>query len=184
MSAVTTSIDNPAPRIFVEVTDGALTTLQVTRTHLDPQQHDELVPALRMVIDDALRRHRDDVLAEVAGTAQDPEAASALEFLDTQLRAVADLPEPPPLVTTAGRSGDGLVRAVVGDGHLTTLEVPPELLRPEGGRALESAVVTAVNEALRAGESALHPGSTEAPAEPDWAVLADRVRQLAKEDLR
>lgn len=184
MSPVTTSIDNPAPRIFVEVTDGALTTLQVARTHLDPQQHAELRPALRAVIDDALLRHRDDVLAEAAGDTPNRDATSALAFLETQLRDVADLPEPPPLTTTSGEAGDGQVRAVVGDGRLSALEFPPDLLRPDGGRALETAVVSAVNEALRAGDAALHPGNAEDVAAPDWAELARRVRELAKEDLR
>ena len=182
MSPVTTSIDTTTPRIFVEVTDGALTTLQIARTNLDPQRHDEVAPALRSVIDAALLQHRADVLADPEGDAPAPAMAEALEFLAAQLRPVEGLPEPTPLTTTGGTAADGQVRAVVGDGRLTSLEFPPDLLQPAGGRALEAAVVAAVNEALGAADAGIAK-DLEAPDEPDWAALASRIRRLEREDL-
>lgn len=182
MSPVTTSIDNPTPRIFVEVVDGVLTTLQIARTHLDPQRHDEVEPALRSVIDAALVRHRADVLADLEPDVPGPAMAEALEFLEAQLRPLEGLPDPAPLGTTAGSAADGHVRAVVGDGRLTTLEFPPDLLQPAGGRALEAAVVAAVNEALGAADAGIAK-DLEAPDEPDWAALASRIRRLEREDL-
>ncbi|MEO7589305.1 MAG: YbaB/EbfC family nucleoid-associated protein [Arachnia sp.] len=53
-----------------------------------------------------------------------------------------------PPVTVEKRSGDGAIRVVVADGHLTELEVDSQMRAEEPWPAIAAAVIALVNEAL------------------------------------
>lgn len=192
---VTTTAERTSPRIFVEVSDGRLVTIQLARSCLDRQLHDEVRAALRATVAEALQQHSADTVAAMAAEVPEPMGTEQRRVLEFRDAVQADVEERfggaqlPPADdgysdVASGSDAHGDATAVLRDGILVDLDFHAELLDRDRTADVERAVRDAVNAALASHEQAVlkHVDGVETtPSDPSvWADLARTIDRLER----
>lgn len=188
--SVVTAHEASSPFAFVEVADGRLRSLQ-----LPPELFDRMVtdPAtvgsyLTGLLNVALRRHRDDLIADVQAARPDDVPAAereAVAFLDDVL-ARTESPDLPAEVVVTGRGSHEEILVEAGVEGVARIVVPDHVLTRDRVE-VEEAVVAACNEALVQVDEELDARlSTEAATEamPSWESLVEAIRKHQRTEYR
>lgn len=181
--SVVTAHEARDPFLFVEFTDGRLTTLQLHHTMLDRSTTapDTVSGTVTAVVREALVRHEADLVADVeAGREDKPSRAEteSLAFLTEVLGNVDNAPFPAPTITVTGRGASGDVAVEAGVEGIALINIPEHLLHRDDQTAVERAIVAATNQALEQVEAELMARlENNPPAEdlPSWEHLVDAV---------
>ncbi len=139
------------PGVTVEVTDGRLTLVQLSRQLLDRAQTDPDVAA--QLVATTIGRALDENSAAFWRQLPPPGHPYARQLHD---RFVQTLTQPPAEPSVQGRVADTAAVQVEASPGLRTVVVPDFLLAPEHRAELERALVSTVNSQLAAAAQAVH----------------------------
>ncbi|SHJ97305.1 hypothetical protein SAMN02745244_03680 [Tessaracoccus bendigoensis DSM 12906] len=175
---ISTTAEIAAPWVFVEVTDGRITTLQLDRTSLDRDREPDLADAVTRATNTALTRQVDDLLTspDEVDAARD----RVLTFLGTVL---GDTPSPSGTRSRDGEPTASETTARVVDGVIEALWIDPTLLDRSRPFDAENAIRVALNDALERYETtfvdavaAVDPTDQS----PSWDALALDVDRIER----